>query len=263
MPNRVLRDWTTSDSMNRLSPGAEVFFTRLIMKADDYGSFHGNPKLINAALFPLKDYSASEVGEWLRECLECRLVTHYQSDGKDYIRIENFGQRLRAMRNIFPQPADNSLTSGGHVADNSPPETKRNEVETKQETKEKFSHNHDFNKTFADLTNTPYSLPAERGMDPVGRTTDEVVMQLRKTGFSEGEIYSRTRAMKSVYRKQKLTFPSRPETFIISFTAKDWIKELTGMDPEIAAEQFQKNLKDETRRTEPDTIGSSEPGSLG
>ncbi len=133
---------------------------------------------------------------------------------------------------------------------------------TEEKRREDISHNYDFNKTFADLTNTPYSLPAERGMDPVGRTTDEVVMQLRKTGFSEGEIYARTRAMKSVYRKQKLTFPSRPETFIISFTAKDWIKELTGMDPEIAAEQFQKNLKDETRRTEPDTIGSSEPGSL-
>lgn len=123
--------------MDRLSQGAEVFFTRLIMKADDYGSFHGNPKLINAALFPLKDYEVDQIREWVRECLEARLIIHYQSEGKDYIRIENFGQRLRAMRNTFPQPADNPLTSGGQPADNGRPETKRNEVEEETETKGK------------------------------------------------------------------------------------------------------------------------------
>ena len=65
MPNRVLRDWTASEKMDKLSQGAEVFFTRLIMKADDYGLYYGNPKLLNSALFPLREYDNSQVLKWL------------------------------------------------------------------------------------------------------------------------------------------------------------------------------------------------------
>lgn len=133
MPNRVLRDWTTSERMNQLSPMAEVFFTRLIMKADDYGSFHANPKLLKAALFPLRNYTDKQVSTWLMECFKIELLSSYTAEKREYLRINDFGQRLRQMRNTFPQPADNSLTSGGQVADNSRPETKRNEEETETE----------------------------------------------------------------------------------------------------------------------------------
>lgn len=117
---RMLRDWTTSDSMDQISPGAEVFFTRLIMKADDYGSFYANPKLLKSALFPLKDYSFKQIEGWVKECKESKLIFSYLVDSKEYIRIINFGQRLRNMRNVFPQP-DNSQQVAASCS-KSPPE---------------------------------------------------------------------------------------------------------------------------------------------
>lgn len=161
MANRVLRDWTTSEAVDNLTSGAEVFFTRLIMKADDYGSYHSNPKLIKAALFPLKETSIREIEGWLNECIKAGLVFTYESGGRKYIRIDNFGQRLRNMRNTFPQPDVNPLTSRG----NSRPETetKRNETESETETK---PHEFDdtFLKAFDDQTCESYKL-AFRGMD--------------------------------------------------------------------------------------------------
>lgn len=135
MPNRVLRDWTTSEAVNQLSFEAEVFFTRLIMKADDHGNYTANPKLLNAALFPLKDLTAKEVEGFLAQCVACGVLSIYQVDGKQYVNIPNFGQRLRQMRSSYPQPADNPPSSGGQVSDNGRLETKRsrNEVETESE----------------------------------------------------------------------------------------------------------------------------------
>lgn len=132
MANRVIRDWTTSENMDSLTPEAEVLFTRLIMKADDYGSFHANPKLIKAALFPLKDFTDGQVASWINECIVAGLIFLYSVGGKQYMRIDNFGQRLRNMRNTFPQPDSDPLTNGRKL----PPETetKRNETESEIET---------------------------------------------------------------------------------------------------------------------------------
>lgn len=133
MANRVIRDWTTSEKMESLSLGAEVFFTRLIMKADDYGSFHANVKLIKAALFPLKDYTAKQIEGWLKDCIEAELIGTYEVKGKSYIRIVNFGQRLQNMRNAFPAPESDVLQFTVSHGD-SLLETKRNETESEEET---------------------------------------------------------------------------------------------------------------------------------
>lgn len=127
MPNRVLRDWTTSEAIDTLSVHAEVFFTRLIMKADDYGNYTANPKLLKAALFPLRDVSAHEIDNWITECITCGIIKKYSVEGKDYLNIPNFGQRLRAMKSHYP---DLSQSSGSHTTVNSRLETKRKEVET-------------------------------------------------------------------------------------------------------------------------------------
>jgi len=145
MPNRILRDWTASDKIEMLSPAAEVFFTRLIMKADDYGLYYGNPKLLNSALFPLKDYDNSKVLAWLNECVKAGIIRKYSVDGKDYIQIPGFDQRLRLMKSKFPEPSNttefHAPSNDGQVTDVCPPETKRsrNEVEEETETKPKGS----------------------------------------------------------------------------------------------------------------------------
>lgn len=132
----MLRDWTSSEAVDSLTAEAEVMFTRLIMKADDYGSFHSNPKLIKAALFPLKEYSAKAVDGWLDECVRAGLVIRYRAEDKDFIRIENFGQRLQNMRSAFPQPYGDS-PEVTVTPRKSPPEEKRREEEEKKNMKKK------------------------------------------------------------------------------------------------------------------------------
>ena len=109
MPNRILRDWTDSEHVNALSWQAECLFIRLIMKADDYGCFYGNPRLVRSLLFPLKDgLKDSDVKKWIAECVNAGLVRLYSTDGKPFMAIEKFGQRLKQSRRKFPEPATTS-----------------------------------------------------------------------------------------------------------------------------------------------------------
>jgi hypothetical protein len=118
MPNRMLRDWTGSDKVNSLSPAAERFFTRLIMKADDYGCFYADSRLLIANLFPLllKTTRESDVNKWLTECEKTGLVLIYENSGKKYVQIYDFRQRLDKARSKYPLPTSgNSLTSSNET----------------------------------------------------------------------------------------------------------------------------------------------------
>lgn len=139
MPNRILRDYTDSAAMNSLSDKAECLFVRLLTKADDFGSFHGNPVLIRAALYPLRSkVSEKDILKCVGELAKSGLVIRYSVKGKEYLRILNFGQRLRSMRGKFPEPEnlqDSPLpASCGQLSASRPPEGK---VETETETKAK------------------------------------------------------------------------------------------------------------------------------
>lgn len=146
MPNRILRDWTDSFTMDELDAHAERFFVRLIMKVDDFGCFHADSRLLKANLFPLKaDVRDTDISRWIAACEKAGLITIYNVAMKEYLQIVNFNQRLRQKQNKFPLPnecssgerqaTNTSQANDGQVAVNSPPETKRsrNEVETSVE----------------------------------------------------------------------------------------------------------------------------------
>lgn len=145
MPNRVLRDWTSSETIASVSDGAEIMFVRLIMKADDHGCFYGNPKLIKGALFPLRNHTEKQILQWRDELAGAGIIQVYTVEGKVYIKIRNFNQRLRLMQSKFPQPESEEFHApsfDGHLSDNGRPEleTKRNEEETETETKAASGH---------------------------------------------------------------------------------------------------------------------------
>lgn len=136
----MIRDWTTSEKIDNLTERAELFFVRLIMKADDHGCYHANPKLLKAALFPLKDYSEKEIEILLKELSVNGIVDVYEAEGRWYLKIRDFGQRLRTMKSSFPQPDDigrQLADKRPQIADKRPPEEKRREVEEEEEEKRK------------------------------------------------------------------------------------------------------------------------------
>jgi hypothetical protein len=108
MPNRILRDWTDSEPINLLSWQSEVFFTRLIMKVDDFGRFSANPKLLRSLLFPIRDgVRDADISRDLAECEKAGLLAVYEADGKPYLQIEKFGNTPRAKESKYPAPASN------------------------------------------------------------------------------------------------------------------------------------------------------------
>lgn len=122
----MLRDWTNSDKVDKTTPQAEVFFTRLIMKADDYGCFWADQKRLKANLFPLKSDSIrdADISRWIAECEKAGLIVVYESDDKKYLQIVEFGQRLRTKQSRFPLPDDGNVRT---VDSNPPPEVEEEE----------------------------------------------------------------------------------------------------------------------------------------
>ena len=106
MPDRYLRGGIiTSDAVNSLSFGGEVFYRRLMSVVDDYGRFDGRPAVLLAALFPLKldEVAVSQIEAWLEECDDTGLVQRYSVEGKQYIQIYRFNQRIRSASK-WPDP---------------------------------------------------------------------------------------------------------------------------------------------------------------
>lgn len=152
MPNRILRDWTDSEPVNELSAEAERFFTRLIMKADDFGFFHANPKLLSSALFPLKEISLSDIESWVNECHVNGLILKYENSGKRYLQIIDFKQRLRTMVSKFPPIAVSLSTTSGQPVDNPPLEVKGSEGKPEEKQKPSVkAHKERFSESFTQI----------------------------------------------------------------------------------------------------------------
>jgi len=145
MPNRMLRDWTGSDKINSLSVHAERFFTRLIMKVDDYGCFYADTRLLKANLFPLllDSIREADLSRWVAECQKAGLIVLYGEAGKTYVMIKDFKQRLDRAKSKFPLP---SVNESQEVVNDYPPERER---EVEYEVEEKGSPPH----TYSDQNN--------------------------------------------------------------------------------------------------------------
>lgn len=114
MPNRIIREgWIDSERIDRLSPGAERFFLRLCLKADDYGRFSANVKLLRSALFPLRDdVRETDISRDLAAAQEAGLVRFYEVDRKRYLQIVDFKQQIRS-KSKYPEPNGGHMLSSG------------------------------------------------------------------------------------------------------------------------------------------------------
>lgn len=141
MPTRLLRDWTDSEPINALSFQAEVLFTRIIMKADDYGRYPAKSRLVRSACMPLKDgVRDADITRWLAECEKAGLIAVYEVGQKSFLEIRNFGQRMRAAQSKYPAPdmadAVKCPSDAGHLRTNDrtcPPDSE-SDADTESET---------------------------------------------------------------------------------------------------------------------------------
>ena len=106
MPNRILREGIlTSSAVDRLSPGAEVLYRRLMSAADDHGRYWAEPSLLAAGCYPLR-CSTVDHGDlrcWLQECVDAGLVDVYEVESRKYLEIRKFAQRVQSKSKFPPK----------------------------------------------------------------------------------------------------------------------------------------------------------------
>ena len=108
MPNRIIKESIcTSEDINKLSKDAEILFYRLIVKADDYGAYFGDERIVKSACFPLKsdDIKNDQVKSWLLELGNAGLIHIYEAqDGRTYLQFAKWEkhQQVRAKKRKFP-----------------------------------------------------------------------------------------------------------------------------------------------------------------
>lgn len=143
MPNRILREGIIeSKDVNELSWTAEVFYRRLMSKVDDFGRFTADARLLRAALYPLKldKVSDRDTQGWLQETAEVGLVKVYEVDGKRFLEMQKFNQRVRSNKSKYPDPPGNDSQTtvtcqphGSHMTGTCTPKTE-SETETNKTT---------------------------------------------------------------------------------------------------------------------------------
>lgn len=129
-------------TIDKLSLEAQRTFIGLWTYADDHGRGKDEPRLIKAAIWPLRDeHTSQHVDNDLKEIAGLNLIHRYRVDGIRYFQILGWGEHQRVNRpsdSRIPLPptlpdgsprsqgnlTDNSDTSHGTLAENSLPERK-------------------------------------------------------------------------------------------------------------------------------------------
>ncbi len=102
----IRRGFIDSEKVNTLSWEAECTFHRLLLVADDYGVFDARPKYLLTQLFGMKMEAVSleSLKRSLQECERSGLIRLYSIDGKPYLHIRNYGQRVLKKTSDYPSP---------------------------------------------------------------------------------------------------------------------------------------------------------------
>lgn len=109
MPNRIIKDKIrTSADIDCLSWFEEVFYYRLIVTVDDYGCFDGRLRILNAALFPLKDLTDKDIDNALNKLESVGMLRRYTVNGEPFLHILAWEdhQQVRNKKRKFPDPED-------------------------------------------------------------------------------------------------------------------------------------------------------------
>jgi hypothetical protein len=97
MPNRLLKEGIVdSSAIDGLTAQEEVFFYRLLVVSDDFGRMDARLPILKSRCFPLKDIQSATIESNLQSLVRQELINRYQIDGKPYLQILKWEQRIRS-----------------------------------------------------------------------------------------------------------------------------------------------------------------------
>ncbi len=110
MPNRELREAIrTSEKCADLTAEEFRLFVLLLTCADDFGLYHGNPRIVHSACFPFGGQDLKDTTRALAALEKRELIHTYVADEKKFVFIRQWKQRRRAIAPKYPIPSDLGL----------------------------------------------------------------------------------------------------------------------------------------------------------
>jgi len=106
MPNRILyASLIKSRKYNAVGPAERDLYTRLILLADDFGRYDGNPVIVAREAYPvIETIKSGDIEPLLNNLESVGLIVIYSVNGEKYIQITNWNQRTRARVSKYPEP---------------------------------------------------------------------------------------------------------------------------------------------------------------
>lgn len=99
------QSFLSCEHYNSISVFARDFFVRLWTHADDFGRDDARPVMLRTQLYPLllDKVGESDIERALLECERASLVRPYSVNGRPYLEILNYNQRIRT-KSKYPDP---------------------------------------------------------------------------------------------------------------------------------------------------------------
>lgn len=139
MPSRVVRgEINSSDSLSRVSIGAELVFRALIVAVDDFGRIDARLPVLRGLLFPLRrEVTEAKLDAWLAELAAGPdpLLELYVDAGRPFLALTGWekhrGKTKRAASSRCPEPPPRRSADPREISGD-PPERRSREKESRE-----------------------------------------------------------------------------------------------------------------------------------
>src|SRR6185312_14868144 len=98
-------EFWVSEQIAECSPSARLTFVGLWNFSDDKGVHPAKPKTLKAELYPMDDFSAVDVADWIAELIGAGLVATFESGGEKYWHVTGWEKHQKIDRPSFKHPA--------------------------------------------------------------------------------------------------------------------------------------------------------------
>ena len=113
--NRTIKpEFWTSEQVMDCSIEACALFIGIWNFSDDGGRHPANTKRIKAEVFPSRDVTDSDVGRWIGELLERKLLRHYEIEGRGYWEVTGWKAHQTVQRPTYLYPDDSGTIPMSH-----------------------------------------------------------------------------------------------------------------------------------------------------
>ncbi|MBV8501948.1 MAG: hypothetical protein JO006_09535 [Paucibacter sp.] len=103
-------EYWVSEQVAECSTNARLTFVGLWNFCDDNGVHPAKPKTLKAELYPMDDFSSSDVSNWIAELIAARLIVEFESSGERYWHVTGWAKHQKIDRPSckYPAPPDDS-----------------------------------------------------------------------------------------------------------------------------------------------------------